>query len=142
MFQKCYITVSKVYQKCFDNVSEVFQKCFKVVCLHWSHRSYPSIRRACLIYAKIRPPDLKNITKKFIRPLNPTKLIYMKENHLKLFEHSFIFIFQWIKKQRRIKHRPPDNELELYRNSVDSGQGLTSLHWQKFLLLPVTCHIE
>ena len=36
-----------MFHQCLTSVSPVFWKCFKVVCLHWSHRSYPSTRRAC-----------------------------------------------------------------------------------------------
>ena len=49
-FHQCLTSVSPLFKKCFKSVSKVLQKCFesfKVVCLHWSHRSYLSIRRAC-----------------------------------------------------------------------------------------------
>ena len=73
-YQYCTF-VSKVFQKCIKNVTKMFQKCFKVVCLHLSHRSYPSIRRACFNYnfrvAKIKRvcqyPQLK------INSQSPTK---------------------------------------------------------------------
>ena len=45
MFHKCFNSVSKVHWEWFKSVCQ--SQCFKVVCSHWNHRSYPSIRRAC-----------------------------------------------------------------------------------------------
>ena len=45
VFQKCFKSGSKVLWEWFQSVCQ--SQCFKVVCSHWSHRSCPSIRRAC-----------------------------------------------------------------------------------------------
>ena len=51
MFHKCFKSVSKVLWEWFQSVCQ--SQCFKVVCSHWSHRSYPSIRRACFLIYQI-----------------------------------------------------------------------------------------
>ena len=48
MIHKCFKSVSKVLWEWFQSVCQ--SQCFKVICLHRSHRSYPSIRRACFFF--------------------------------------------------------------------------------------------
>ena len=53
VLQECFkhgTSMLQVVQACYKSVAftRKLQGCFKVVCLHRSHRSYPSIRRACL----------------------------------------------------------------------------------------------
>ena len=58
-FSQCFTSFSQVFTRfsplfhhCLNSVSKMLQKCLKVVCLHWSNRSYLSIRRACFITNK------------------------------------------------------------------------------------------
>ena len=46
-FYLCLTSVSPLFQNWIKNVTKMFQMCFKVVSMHWSPCSYPSIRRAC-----------------------------------------------------------------------------------------------
>ena len=77
MFHKCFKSVSKVLWEWFQSVCQ--SQCFKVVCSHWSHRSYPSIRRACFSWNNFWPKlifVLKKIRSKeiFVQKIETRKI--------------------------------------------------------------------